>query len=112
VRGRASLVLAVDCVWRGIRVGIFESGVRGVVGGPEAGVLGISSICCYHDLCLEHAEIPVRVLTGRGAIIGNENILNLLTASDGGEWNGEVANKRLRGLSRRNASFGVSSCLM
>ena len=56
--------------------------------------------------------MPVRVLTGRGAIIGNENILNLVTASDVVEWNGKVANKRLRGLSRRNASFGVSSCLM
>jgi len=44
MRGRASLVLAVGCVWRGIRVGIFENGVGGVVGGPEAGVLEILSI--------------------------------------------------------------------
>lgn len=109
MRGRASLVLAVGCVWRGIRVGIFESGVGGVVGGPEAGVLEILSIAV---LVWPVFGVFPDALTGRGAIIGNENILNLVTASDVVEWNGEVANKRLRGLSRRNASFGVSSCLM
>ena len=65
MRGRASLVLAVGCVWRGIRVGIFEGGVSGVVGGPEAGVLEMLSAYCSNMInVLSILSNPLEYLPG------------------------------------------------
>jgi hypothetical protein len=59
---------------------------------------------------LEHLKHNVKVLTGRGAIIGSENILGLVSspAICCRMRRGRIANKQVHRWSRQDASFGVS----
>lgn len=43
VRSWPPAVVAMRCVWWRVRVGVLKGGMGGVVGRPEAGILGISS---------------------------------------------------------------------